>query len=129
MKVDSSLHFRTGFHAVPSMKYCSSSYSILEMQNALKLMQLCSRQLHLHVISQDFDSKCLKRPKHWNSFTTPFFVDSQEMVDILQRDGQFRGDEYKHYEDQRMVCHKCNAKINSINALKSHMKKCSKWNT
>lgn len=29
--------------------------------------------LHMHVISQDFKSECLKTKKHWNSFTTDFF--------------------------------------------------------
>lgn len=33
-------------------------------------------QLHLHVISQDFDSPALKTKKHWNSFTTEYFIDS-----------------------------------------------------
>lgn len=32
--------------------------------------------VHLHVISQDFDSPCLKNKKHWNSFTTDYFIDS-----------------------------------------------------
>ena len=32
--------------------------------------------LHMHVISQDFNSPCLKTKKHWNSFTTSYFVDS-----------------------------------------------------
>lgn len=34
-------------------------------------------QVHLHVISQDFDSPSLKNKKHWNSFTTDYFMDSQ----------------------------------------------------
>lgn len=29
--------------------------------------------LHIHVISQDFDSKWMKTKKHWNSFTSAFF--------------------------------------------------------
>lgn len=33
--------------------------------------------VHLHVISQDFDSPCLKNKKHWNSFTTDYFIESQ----------------------------------------------------
>lgn len=32
--------------------------------------------MHLHVISQDFDSPCLKNKKHWNSFTTEYFIES-----------------------------------------------------
>lgn len=42
-----------GYHAVPSMQ-----------------------RLHLHVISTDFNSPCLKTKYHWNSFTTPFFLHS-----------------------------------------------------
>ncbi|KAL1504317.1 hypothetical protein AB1Y20_010723 [Prymnesium parvum] len=57
--VDDQLHLqlpelapmRAGFHAVPSM-----------------------RHLHLHLISLDFDSAALKTKKHFNSFTTDFFV-------------------------------------------------------
>jgi hypothetical protein len=42
-------------------------------------------QLHLHVISQDFDSPSLKNKKHWNSFTTAYFID---MDDVLQQVGE-----------------------------------------
>ncbi|KAF4804293.1 Aprataxin [Turdus rufiventris] len=49
-----SLEFRLGYHAIPSMS-----------------------QLHLHVISQDFDSPALKTKKHWNSFTTDYFLNSE----------------------------------------------------
>lgn len=35
-----------------------------------------SSHVHLHVISQDFDSPCLKNKKHWNSFTTDYFIES-----------------------------------------------------
>ncbi|XP_060773253.1 aprataxin isoform X2 [Neoarius graeffei] len=48
------LHFRLGYHTIPSMSH-----------------------VHLHVISQDFDSPCLKNKKHWNSFTTDYFIESQ----------------------------------------------------
>lgn len=46
--------FKIGYHAEPSMI-----------------------RLHLHVISDDMDSVCLKNKKHWNSFTTNFFVKSK----------------------------------------------------
>ncbi|KAF5889508.1 aprataxin isoform X1, partial [Clarias magur] len=49
-----TLRFRLGYHAIPSMSH-----------------------VHLHVISQDFDSPCLKNKKHWNSFTTEYFIQSQ----------------------------------------------------
>ena len=34
-------------------------------------------QIHLHVISQDFDSPSLKTKKHWNSYNTKYFIDSE----------------------------------------------------
>lgn len=46
--------FMLGYHVVPSM-----------------------HRLHLHVISTDFDSACLKNKYHWNSFTTDYFRPSK----------------------------------------------------
>lgn len=43
--------FRIGYHAEPSMQ-----------------------QLHLHVISNDFNSPTLKTQRHWNSFHTKLFI-------------------------------------------------------
>ena len=53
-----------GFHAVPSM-----------------------RQLHLHLISLDFDSDALKNKKHFNSFTTDFLVPPWKWLESLERQG------------------------------------------
>ncbi|XP_053951653.1 aprataxin-like protein isoform X2 [Anastrepha ludens] len=46
--------FKIGFHAQPSMQ-----------------------RLHLHVISKDFVSDCLKTKKHWTSFNTELFLPYQ----------------------------------------------------
>lgn len=46
--------FKLGYHAEPSMD-----------------------RLHLHVISDDMNSDCLKNKKHWNSYTTKFFLQSE----------------------------------------------------
>ncbi|CAB4284802.1 unnamed protein product [Prunus armeniaca] len=46
------------------------------------------RQLHLHVISQDFNSTHLKNKKHWNSFNTDFFRDSVNVVEEVSSDGK-----------------------------------------
>ena len=56
--------FRYGYHAIPSMGL-----------------------LHLHAISQDFNSPSLKTKKHWNSFTTDYFVDSHKLIKMLQDNG------------------------------------------
>lgn len=44
-------NFLIGFHNQPSMQ-----------------------RLHMHVISKDFISDCLKTKKHWNSFNTALFL-------------------------------------------------------
>ena len=41
----------------------------------------------MHVISDDFDSAYLKTKKHWNSFTSPFFVFYKDFVEILNDKG------------------------------------------
>jgi aprataxin len=61
-----ALRFQVGYHARPSM-----------------------HQLHLHVISDDFDSAALKDKKHWNSFTTKFFVPSSEVIRMVSENGKF----------------------------------------
>lgn len=50
-------NFKMGFHAEPSLP-----------------------PLHLHVISDDMDSVYLKNKKHWNSFTTDFFLDLKSVL-------------------------------------------------
>jgi aprataxin len=45
------------------------------------------RQLHLHVISQDFNSPSLKNKKHWNSFTSAFFLDSVDVMEEIDQQG------------------------------------------
>ncbi|PRP87894.1 putative aprataxin [Planoprotostelium fungivorum] len=57
------VEFKIGFHAQPSLNL-----------------------VHMHVISQDFDSPCIKNKKHWNSFTTPFFVQADQFIEMLERD-------------------------------------------
>ena len=110
------------------------------------------RQLHLHIISTDFDSDKLKTPKHWNSFTTPFLVDVDLMIKIIETEGHFiildveRSEsnsdasekpveqqrdvltlsEYHHLEKQPMVCYKCNAPLKSVPLLKQHLPLCEK---
>ncbi|KAI8822377.1 HIT-like domain-containing protein [Fimicolochytrium jonesii] len=94
---------RVGFHAVPSMK-----------------------QLHLHVISQDFDSPHLKNKKHWNSFTTPFFKDFEEVRDILNREGSVNFDTayYEGLLKGPLKCHRCGEEVKNIPGLKAHIGGC-----
>ncbi|CAI2179242.1 2183_t:CDS:10 [Funneliformis geosporum] len=107
MKQDNpKLDFRMGFHAIQSLK-----------------------QLHMHVISQDFISPNLKNKKHWNSFTTEFFKDVEEIEKILEEQGFIKFDKayYENLLKSSVNCHLCNMKsIKNIPNLKEHLK--DHWN-
>ncbi|KAK5926736.1 hypothetical protein CgunFtcFv8_022283 [Champsocephalus gunnari] len=95
-----SLRFRTGYHAIPSMS-----------------------QVHLHVISQDFDSPSLKNKKHWNSFTTDYFMDSQDVIQMLETDGKVTVKEgTSELLKLPLRCHICRKELPTIPALKEHLK-------
>nr|XP_057945188.1 aprataxin isoform X2 [Doryrhamphus excisus] len=96
----SSLNFRSGYHAIPSMSH-----------------------VHLHVISQDFDSPCLKNKKHWNSFTTEYFIDSQDVISMLETDGHVTVKEgTSELLKLPLRCHLCCKELPTIPTLKQHLK-------
>ncbi|XP_043107084.1 aprataxin isoform X2 [Puntigrus tetrazona] len=95
-----SLRFRLGYHAVPSMSH-----------------------VHLHVISQDFDSPCLKNKKHWNSFTTDYFVESRDVISMLEKDGKVTVKEgTSELLKLPLRCHSCGKEQPTIPKLKEHLK-------
>uniref|UniRef100_UPI0037E7E65E aprataxin n=1 Tax=Semicossyphus pulcher TaxID=241346 RepID=UPI0037E7E65E len=96
----SSLRFRTGYHAIPSMSH-----------------------VHLHVISQDFDSPCLKNKKHWNSFTTDYFIESHDVIQMLETNGRVAVKEgTSELLKLPLRCHVCRKELPTIPALKEHLK-------
>ncbi|XP_042077409.1 aprataxin isoform X3 [Haplochromis burtoni] len=96
----SSVQFRTGYHAIPSMSH-----------------------VHLHVISQDFDSPCLKNKKHWNSFTTDYFIESKDVIQMLETDGKVTVKEgTSELLKLPLRCHVCCKELPTIPALKEHLK-------
>ncbi|MQL80041.1 hypothetical protein Taro_012463 [Colocasia esculenta] len=97
---DSSLIFRLGYHSAPSM-----------------------RQLHLHVISQDFDSEYLKNKKHWNSFNTAFFRDSADALEDVEKLGSARLNDEKLLS-MELRCHRCQSAHPNIPKLKFHLGRC-----
>jgi aprataxin len=56
----SPTQLKLGYHSVPSL-----------------------HPLHLHLMSNDLESPCLKTKRHWNSFTTSFFIDSSKVENDL----------------------------------------------
>ena len=99
---EKGLMFQFGYHASPSMS-----------------------RLHMHVISQDFDSPCLKNKKHWNSFTSPFFLDAEKVIDILRKEGKVELDVKGLYEPMLKLplkCHVCSMQLKNIPKLKDHIR-------
>ncbi|KAF8402610.1 hypothetical protein HHK36_010699 [Tetracentron sinense] len=98
---DKSLIFRLGYHSAPSM-----------------------RQLHLHVISQDFNSKHLKNKKHWNSFNTDFFRDSVDVMEEVDKYGKAILNNDDSLLSMELRCHRCRSAHPNIPRLKSHISNC-----
>ncbi|XP_031627737.1 aprataxin-like protein [Contarinia nasturtii] len=93
--------FKIGYHAEPSMQ-----------------------QVHLHVISTDFNSPALKTKKHWNSFTTEFFVPHEELMRRLKADGKvakLSSTTAKELLATPLKCHRCHATPKTMPDLKSHL--------
>ncbi|KAK0131788.1 Aprataxin [Merluccius polli] len=94
------LRFRSGYHAIPSMSH-----------------------IHLHVISQDFDSPALKNKKHWNSFTTDYFLESQDVIHMLEKTGKVTVKEgTSELLKLPLRCHVCHKELATIPSLKEHLK-------
>ncbi|XP_062095061.1 transcription factor bHLH140 isoform X2 [Humulus lupulus] len=102
LQEDASLIFRLGYHSAPSM-----------------------RQLHLHVISQDFNSKHLKNKKHWNSFTTAFFRDSVDVMEEVSSHRKVRLGDDEKLLSMELRCHRCRSAHPNIPRLKSHITSCN----
>ncbi|XP_072036918.1 aprataxin-like [Amphiura filiformis] len=96
----SDVKYRLGYHAVPSMSH-----------------------LHLHAISQDFNSPSLKTKKHWNSFTSDYFVDSIDVMKQLEEHGKVDTSARKPDELLKLPlrCHVCKISLANIPKLKAHM--------
>lgn len=97
---DPSLRFQHGYHAVPSMT-----------------------RLHMHIISRDFSSPCLKTKKHWNSFTTEFFLPAEDVIGRLQTHGKVEVNKAKYEEILKspLKCHMCHASCQNMPKLKDHI--------
>nr|XP_033331958.1 aprataxin [Megalopta genalis]XP_033331959.1 aprataxin [Megalopta genalis] len=100
-KQHKDFEFLIGYHAVPSMQ-----------------------RLHLHVISTDFNSPCLKTKYHWNSFTTPFFLHSEDICNQLREKGELqrlKSEDSAEHLNTPLKCHKCPETPKNMPELKRHL--------
>ena len=101
-KKEPNTPFRFGYHAVPSLN-----------------------RLHLHIVSQEFDSPKLWKRHHWNTFNTEYFMDSSKVIKDIEKDGKIEVDD-KAYEELltlRMKCNfkDCSERFEDISLLKYHL--------
>ncbi|XP_011212091.1 aprataxin-like protein [Bactrocera dorsalis] len=93
--------FKIGFHAQPSMQ-----------------------RLHLHVISKDFVSDCLKTRKHWASFNTKLFLYYQDVYALIKA-----GDRIQRLDKEivqqlyasPLECNQCKFVGKNVPDLKRHL--------
>ena len=95
------LPLRCGFHAVPSL-----------------------RQMHLHVISLDFDAPDFKRPRHWNIFNTDYLVAPLRWAKMLEQEGRIRVDRKAEEAKAKkpMVCPVTGRQLNDMVAVREHVR-------
>lgn len=85
--------------------------------------------LHIHVISVDRYSDRMKHRKHYNSFSTPFFVDVDDFP--LAKDDPRRHPEKEGYLRHGFICWRCGKAFgNRFTELKAHLEKeFNEWRT
>jgi aprataxin len=92
---DWEAEINVGIHSVPSMNH-----------------------LHIHVISRDMHSLCVRHKKHYNSFNTPFFVKLEEFP-LTEEEANARK---KNWHKGDMICWRCNKNFeNKFTVLKQHL--------
>jgi aprataxin len=92
---DWEAEIKVGIHSVPSMNH-----------------------LHIHVLSRDLHSPCLQHKKHYNSFTTSFFVGLDEFP-LSEEEAVARK---SNWHTRHMICWRCNRNFeNKFASLKRHL--------
>lgn len=74
--------------------------------------------MHIHILSREMHSKCMKHKKHYLSFQTSFFVKLEEFP--LEEDSKrFKPGDWPTWD---MVCWRCGKNFkNKMKALKEHL--------
>ncbi|KAH8664050.1 HIT domain-containing protein [Xylariales sp. PMI_506] len=88
---------RVGIHAHPSMN-----------------------DLHVHVLSRDMFSECMRHRKHYNSFNTPFLIDVADFP--MSQDDPRRHPTHAGFMNRDLVCWRCGKNFgNKFKQLKDHL--------
>jgi aprataxin len=70
------------------------------------------------------DSVYLKNKKHWNSFTTEFFLDVDDVIKTLEggKRLEYKVDEKEELLKRDMKCQKCGEVLRNMPKLKEHLR-------
>lgn len=87
------------------------------------------RQLHYHVISQDFNSEFLTSSRQFNSFQKPFLVQLDDIIDELEGNsdprGRFHLDSVHTELERKPCCHRCGREFGKkFEEFKKHLGVC-----
>jgi aprataxin len=63
------------------------------------------------------------KKKHWNSFTSEYFLDASDVIDNLQANGSVRIDTTRMEKllASELKCHKCSNNFKTMPQLKQHL--------
>lgn len=76
--------------------------------------------LHVHVMSREMHSECMRHRKHYNSFQTPFLIDVEEFP--LEEGDDRRHSGREGYLNRDLVCWRCGKGFgNKFARLKEHL--------
>ncbi|KAI1093893.1 HIT-like protein [Rostrohypoxylon terebratum] len=76
--------------------------------------------LHVHVLSPDMISECMRHRKHYNSFNTPFLIDVTDFP--LAKDDPRRHPREAGFLNRDLVCWRCKKNFgNRFKQLKDHL--------
>jgi aprataxin len=97
---DWEAEIKVGVHAYPSMNH-----------------------MHIHIISRDMHSDCVKKRQHYNAFNTPFFVNLDEFP-LPEDDERWTLKVRPYYHDWDFICWRCERNFgNRFMELKRHLDK------
>ncbi|CAH1397631.1 unnamed protein product [Nezara viridula] len=83
------------------------------------------QRLHLHVISHDLCGTGMNTIWHWNSFTTRFFLRSEEVIKHLSKRGFVKLPSLRQclgWLNGPILCHFCTYNPSDVYILKDHVK-------
>ncbi|KAK8017468.1 HIT-like protein [Apiospora rasikravindrae] len=75
--------------------------------------------LHIHVLSRDMSSECMRHKKHYNSFNTEFFAD---LAGFPLDEAEARARKHSDWSSRALVCWRCGKNFtNKFQQLKEHL--------